>query len=153
MTETQKHIAQHVCGGKFDPDKRLDDQVSPHNMSCFAGMIETGKATYNDFEAVGGRVLAAAVGGLVLAAAVAKTIGSPSMSTTATVSDASKLLDVRGVGELLNCSPRHVYRLADSGRMPAPVKLGSLVRWNKASIDEWISTGCKPVRAGKGVRV
>jgi len=80
-------------------------------------------------------------------------LGVCSMSTTATVSDASKLLDVRGVAELLNCSPRHVYRLADSGRMPAPVKLGSLVRWNKASIDEWIATGCKPVRAGKGVRV
>lgn len=75
------------------------------------------------------------------------------MSTTATVSDASKLLDVKGVAELLNCSKRHVYRLADSGRMPAPVKLGALVRWNKASIDEWIANGCKPVRAGKGVRV
>jgi predicted DNA-binding transcriptional regulator AlpA len=38
------------------------------------------------------------------------------------------LLDVRAVATLLDCSPRHVYRLADAGRMPAPVRIGALVR-------------------------
>jgi len=61
MTEMQNHIAQHIRGGKFDPDKSTDDQVSLHNMMCFVGMIETGEATYDDFEAVGGMVLVAAV--------------------------------------------------------------------------------------------
>ena len=53
------------------------------------------------------------------------------------------LLDVRAVSELLgSCSTRHVYRLADAGRMPRPVKLGSLVRWRRAELEAWINAGC-----------
>ena len=60
------------------------------------------------------------------------------------------LLDVGQVAKLLGCSTRHVYRLADGGRMPRPVKLGALNRWSLAGIEEWISDGCKPVaRRGK----
>ena len=55
------------------------------------------------------------------------------------------LLDVQGVAALLGCSPRHVYRLTDAGRMPKAVKLGSLSRWSHDAIAEWIATGCKPV--------
>ena len=56
------------------------------------------------------------------------------------------LLDVQSVAELLSCSTRHVYRLAGSGRMPRPVKLGALVRWSKAGILEWIARGCPDCR-------
>jgi excisionase family DNA binding protein len=56
------------------------------------------------------------------------------------------LLDVQAVAQLLDCSPRHVYRLSDAGRMPAPVKLGSLVRWSRQAIEDWIALGCKPHR-------
>ena len=56
------------------------------------------------------------------------------------------LLDVREVSKLLACSTRHVYRLCDAGRMPAAVKLGSLVRWNRDSLTTWIAEGCKSVR-------
>jgi excisionase family DNA binding protein len=56
------------------------------------------------------------------------------------------LLDVRAVAALLACSPRHVYRLADAGRMPQPVRVGALVRWSRRSVQEWIDGGCKPVR-------
>ena len=52
------------------------------------------------------------------------------------------LIDVRQVAEYLSCSERHVYRLADAGRMPRPVKLGALVRWRRTAIDEWINAGC-----------
>ncbi len=53
----------------------------------------------------------------------------------------------------LGCSTRHVYRLADSGRMPRPIKLGSLVRWPRAVIEQWIADGCPSVRnASKGGR-
>lgn len=58
----------------------------------------------------------------------------------------AKLLDVEGVAEMLGCSPRHVYRLSDAGKMPPPVKLGALVRWPRAAIESWIADGCKPVR-------
>jgi excisionase family DNA binding protein len=56
------------------------------------------------------------------------------------------LLDVRAVAKMLGCSPRHVYRLSDGGRMPAPVKLGALVRWRATAIEEWIAAGCPAVR-------
>ena len=36
------------------------------------------------------------------------------------------LLDVQTLSRMLNCSARHVYRLADAGRMPAPLRLGAL---------------------------
>ena len=59
---------------------------------------------------------------------------------------APALLDVKGVAVLANCSTRHVYRLSDSGKMPAPVRLGALVRWRRSEIEEWIAGGCKSVR-------
>lgn len=62
------------------------------------------------------------------------------------------LLDVGAVGQMLGCSARHVYRLSDAGRMPAPVKVGDLARWRRSEIDAWIAGGCRPVRevTGKG---
>ena len=61
----------------------------------------------------------------------------------------AKLLDVRAVAKMLDCSVRHVYRLSDAGRMPAPVRLGTLVRWKatgSGSIGEWLDAGCPSVR-------
>jgi excisionase family DNA binding protein len=61
------------------------------------------------------------------------------------------LLDVRAVAAWLDCSPRHVYRLADAGRMPAPVRLGALVRWRRQDLDAWLAGGCRPCRTtGRG---
>lgn len=65
-----------------------------------------------------------------------------------TETSAVKLLDVATVSEMLGCSTRTVYRLADGGKMPAPLKLGTLVRWSKATVEEWIACGCKPIRTG-----
>lgn len=62
----------------------------------------------------------------------------------------AKLLDVQAVAEMLGCSARHVYRLSDAGRMPAPVKLGALVRWNLYAIREWIDGGCSLSRLWLG---
>lgn len=56
------------------------------------------------------------------------------------------LLDVQAVAALLSCSTRHVYRLADAGRMPPPVKLGALVRWKIQSLEEWLAEGCPSSR-------
>ncbi|MBI4583927.1 MAG: helix-turn-helix domain-containing protein [Planctomycetes bacterium] len=57
---------------------------------------------------------------------------------------AAALLSVRAVGALLSCSERHVRRLSLSGRMPQPVRIGSLVRWRREEIEEWIAAGCPP---------
>ena len=60
--------------------------------------------------------------------------------------NSAKLLDVQAVAEMLGCSTRHIYRLADAGKMPRPVKLGALVRWNRASLQSWLDQGCPSVR-------
>lgn len=64
------------------------------------------------------------------------------------------LLDVQAVADLLGCSGRHVYRLADRGAMPRPVKLGSLIRWRRSTgdpmtgLDDWLAAGCPSCREG-----
>ena len=62
----------------------------------------------------------------------------------------SELLDDQAVAAMLDCSPRHVYRLSDAGKLPRPLKLGALVRWNRAVILEWINAGCPSVRNSRG---
>ena len=57
-----------------------------------------------------------------------------------------RLLDVNAVAQLLSCSTRHVYRLADSGQMPRPRKLGALVRWDREELAKWLADGCPACR-------
>ncbi len=64
----------------------------------------------------------------------------------------AELLNVKIVANICNVSARHIYRLADAGRMPAPVKLGASVRWRRSTgdaatgIDDWLLAGCPPCR-------
>jgi excisionase family DNA binding protein len=57
-------------------------------------------------------------------------------------------VDAKEVGRLLGCSWRTVFRLADAGRIPWGVKLGSLRRWDLSQIEDFIAAGCQPVRKG-----
>ncbi|MCC5831107.1 MAG: helix-turn-helix domain-containing protein [Phycisphaeraceae bacterium] len=59
------------------------------------------------------------------------------------------MLTIDQVARLLNCSTRTVYRLNDAGRMPRPVRLGSLVRWNRSEIEQWIADGCPAVKGDR----
>lgn len=61
----------------------------------------------------------------------------------------SPLLDVRATSQFLDCSPRHVRRLSELGRMPQPVKIGALVRWRRRDIERWLEAGCPAVRRGQ----
>lgn len=60
-----------------------------------------------------------------------------------------RLLDVNDVAEMLGVSSRQVYRLADGGLMPKPIKLGGSVRWDRNVIDEWVAAGCPSVMRGR----
>ena len=63
------------------------------------------------------------------------------------------MMSVDDVAMEIGCCSRSVRRWADSGRMPKPIKLGSLIRWPRAVIEEWIADGCPNVRnAAKGRR-
>jgi predicted DNA-binding transcriptional regulator AlpA len=61
--------------------------------------------------------------------------------------------DVQAVAKICDCSTRHVYRLSDAWKMPRPIKLGALSRWNLTEVEDWISAGCPAVRTVKGKAV
>ena len=52
------------------------------------------------------------------------------------------MLRVEDVAAMLAISTRQVFRLADSGKMPRPLKLGGAVRWRKGDLETWIEKGC-----------
>ncbi len=62
------------------------------------------------------------------------------------------LLDVDEVALVLKCSARTVYRLAGSGRIPRPIRLGGLVRWRREVVEDWIASGCPPCDRARGRR-
>jgi predicted DNA-binding transcriptional regulator AlpA len=62
----------------------------------------------------------------------------------------AELLNVEAVARLCSCATRTVYRLADAGRLPRPLKLGGMVRWRRGEIVDWIAAGCPAVRAIRG---
>ncbi len=71
------------------------------------------------------------------------------MSTAETATTA-QFIDAKRFAAIMGCSWRHILRLADEGKAPWGVKLGSLRRWNlQAEISPWIAGGCKPVKAGR----
>ena len=46
----------------------------------------------------------------------------------------SELAHALSIHQKLDCSPRHIDRLAALGRMPAPVRVGTLVRWRRTNL-------------------
>lgn len=68
------------------------------------------------------------------------------MTVSAPESATAELLDVRAVATLCGCSARHVARLADAGDMPAPRKLGRLLRWARRELTAWVAAGCPSPR-------
>jgi predicted DNA-binding transcriptional regulator AlpA len=58
------------------------------------------------------------------------------------------LIDAKEVARRLDCSSRHVLRMADAGLMPWGIKLGALRRWDSLEIEDFIAGGCKPPRKG-----
>ena len=62
-----------------------------------------------------------------------------------TASNSVPLMTVNEIAKRLNCSTRTVYRLCDAGRMPLPLRIGTLVRWHEPVIAAWIADGCPAV--------
>jgi excisionase family DNA binding protein len=56
------------------------------------------------------------------------------------------LIDVKEFAAKLGCGPKHIRRMADSGRCPPSIQLGGLRRWSRQVVDEWIAAGCPVVR-------
>ena len=52
------------------------------------------------------------------------------------------LLDRRALARALGVSVRHITGMRVRGGLPAPLRLGSAIRWSKATIERWIAAGC-----------
>jgi len=63
------------------------------------------------------------------------------------------MLSVTDLAKRWGCSERHIRRMADAGRCPRPIKLGSLLKWPLPGIEQWEKDGCPNVRnVSKGSR-
>ena len=45
------------------------------------------------------------------------------------------------VAALLGISRVHVWKLASTGRLPKPVRLGRAVRWDRKNLEAWLAAG------------
>jgi excisionase family DNA binding protein len=63
--------------------------------------------------------------------------------------DTARYMTAKQVGKRFACSERTIYRWADTGKMPPPVKIGGAVRFKIEAIDEWESDGFPNCRTGK----
>ena len=62
--------------------------------------------------------------------------------------ESALLLSVAQVATMLGCSPRHIWRMTDSGTFPRPVLLGSkLKRWPRSTVELWLAE-CSTSRPG-----
>jgi excisionase family DNA binding protein len=62
------------------------------------------------------------------------------------VADAGKqttpeVCDIIDVSSLLKCSPRHVDRLVEEQKFPAPFRVGKLRRWRRQTVLAWMENG------------
>ena len=61
-----------------------------------------------------------------------------------------RLGDVGDVGVKLDVSDKTVRRLNDAGKIPGAMRIGRLVRFDLAVVDDWISHGCPPLHRFTG---
>ncbi len=59
--------------------------------------------------------------------------------------DQGRLIDSKEVAKLLKFSPRKLWGMQATGRMPAPIRIGRAVRWSADVLAKWIAVGCPPV--------
>lgn len=62
----------------------------------------------------------------------------------------ARYMTAKQVGERYACSERTIYRWADLGKMPAPIKIGGTVRFKIETIDQWEADGFPNCRTGLG---
>jgi predicted DNA-binding transcriptional regulator AlpA len=51
---------------------------------------------------------------------------------------ADALLDADAVAAVLACCNRHVHRMSAAGQLPAPLRIGQLVRWRVGTLRAWL---------------
>ena len=66
-----------------------------------------------------------------------------------------ELIDIKEVARVLGVSVRLAWRLRDSGKLPAEVRIPSsrLVKFRRSDIENWIADGCPDPRRVKVQKV
>ena len=57
-----------------------------------------------------------------------------------------KLLNVSALAKRLSVSVRQAHRMNKAGLIPAPLRIGGVVRWHPDEISRWLKSGA-PVRS------
>jgi predicted DNA-binding transcriptional regulator AlpA len=60
-------------------------------------------------------------------------------------SEGNLLIDVDALATLLNISRRTLSRLVAEQSIPAPIRFGTLNRWNLKDIITWVDSGCQRI--------
>jgi len=55
-------------------------------------------------------------------------------------------------GDKLGVSPRHIWRLHATGKLPKPIRLGKSVRWLVNEINEWLEAGAPDRRTWEAMK-
>ena len=60
------------------------------------------------------------------------------------------MITARQLAVLLQVSTRQVWRMLSAGRVPTPIRVGGIVRWRMAEVENWIAEGCPAQSRTKG---
>lgn len=76
-------------------------------------------------------------------------IAGPELATRATmpttairanmIDEDDRLLDLKTLVGLLNCSETLIYRMVRDGDFPQPIRLGTLTRWRLRDYRKWLA--------------
>ena len=70
------------------------------------------------------------------------TVIQEAQQTTQSESTRPLLISVETLAEMLDISPRSVWRRLSSREMIEPVRIGSSVRWRLRDVEECVDAGC-----------
>jgi excisionase family DNA binding protein len=62
-------------------------------------------------------------------------------TATTVAASAQRDYDLDDLADLFGSSRRHVERLASAGELPGLYRVGRLVRFQRAAIDQWLARG------------
>lgn len=66
----------------------------------------------------------------------------PTVERVDTEEVAPVVVTARQLAIMLQVSKRTLFRMRSAGRLPAPLRVGGVVRWRLQDVQNWIANGC-----------
>lgn len=60
--------------------------------------------------------------------------------------ESALLVTAKELAEMLSVSPRHIWRMKASEKLPRVIEIGNCVRWKLVDISDWLAMGCPETR-------